>query len=120
MVSGAIDAIDRVRHAWPRAPLPRQRTGHEDHPVQRFQDQDEAYLTWVAKNPDAFVLNTYRNPRANYLRLHRASCPRISGLPANGVHWTVDYIKVCGSRAELETWARVEVGGQPWECPTCM
>ena len=68
-----------------------------------FQDDDTGYLAWLHDNPAGFVLNTYRNPSARYLVLHRASCRTIrvpqtepGGFTARG------YAKVCaGSPGDL-------------------
>ena len=68
--------------------------------VETFQDDDSGYLTWLASHPDGFVLNSYRNPRPSYLRLHMASCRNISGIPANGARWTATYVKRCGTRED--------------------
>lgn len=62
----------------------------------RFVDDEAGYLRWVGDHPDGFVVNTYRQPRADYLVLHRSACGSIRGAPARGVQWTADYIKVCG------------------------
>jgi hypothetical protein len=88
--------------------------------VETFKDDDAGYLAWLAAHPDGFVLNTYRNPRSGYLRLHAASCRSISGIPANGARWTTTYVKRCGERGELEDFARRVVGGDVWVCPTCL
>ena len=88
--------------------------------METFQDDDSGYLTWLASHPDGFVLNSYRNPRPSYLRLHTASCRNINGIPANGARWTATYVKRCGTREELEEFARRKVGGDVWVCPTCL
>lgn len=88
--------------------------------MRRFVDDDDGYLGWLAAHPGGFVINADRTPRPAYLRLHRASCRTINGRPARGGRWTKDYIKVCGDREELESWARFEVGGKVQPCPTCM
>jgi hypothetical protein len=92
----------------------------EDPLVEIFMDDDDGYLRWLAANPEGFVLNTYRNPRPSYLRLHTSTCRSIVGTPANGSSWTVTYVKRCGSRKELEDFASREVGGEAWVCPTCL
>ncbi len=84
-----------------------------------FMDDDGGYVAWLQQNPDGFVLNTERRPRAKYLRLHRADCHFITGRPSNGESWTTHYIKVCGRRDELETWAMMETSGDVWSCPRC-
>lgn len=89
-------------------------------PMQRFVDDDTGYQRWLAEHPEQFVVNTYREPRASYLRLHRATCTLISGTPANGVHWTANYIKFCGTDTELRRWAKRDVGGDVWECSRCI
>lgn len=87
--------------------------------MQRFVDDDDGYVRWLAEHADEFVLNTERRPRPTYLVLHRAACPTIN-RPQRGVgHWTRDYIKFCGIRAELEALARQQIGGEPRGCGIC-
>lgn len=88
--------------------------------MEQFVDDDAGYLGWLEKHPDSFVVNTYRRPRASYLRLHGASCRLITGTPANGSMWTRHYSKRCGTEAELRTWAKQEFGSDLWECPRCI
>lgn len=87
--------------------------------VETYIDDDRGYLAWLDAHPNGYVLNTHRNPQPSYLRLHRADCVSISGQPANGARWTATYVKRCGSRAELSAFAAT-VGGEVWECPTCL
>jgi hypothetical protein len=87
--------------------------------VQRFVDDDDGYLRWLAAHGDGFVLNTERPPKPSYLVLHRASCPKITRLQRGASRWTRDYIKFCGHRAELEAFARHEIGGEPRCCGIC-
>ena len=101
------------------APSPRL-PKREDERVIKFVDDDGGYLRWLTSNTDGFIVNTYRNPKPSYLRLHRATCPMIQGRPANGARWTATYIKVCGSKSELESWAKDVVGGDLWPCPRCV
>jgi len=86
--------------------------------VQSFADDDSGYLQWLADHPDLFVLNTGRT--STYLRLHQASCGTINGTPARGARWTGDYIKVCGTRHELEEFVRGNVGGEARQCGLCL
>lgn len=86
----------------------------------RFVDDDDGYLAWIAQRPDGFVLNTQRTPKSNYLRLHRATCRTIIILQPGASRWTMDYIKICGTRTELESWARDAVGGAVQPCPLCI
>lgn len=86
----------------------------------QFCDNDAAYLEWISANEQGFVLNTYRSPRPDYIRLHRATCHLIRGVPSNGARWTSTYVKVCGGRSDLERWAASVVGGAIWECSRCL
>jgi hypothetical protein len=87
--------------------------------VRTFRDDDEGYLTWLHDHPDDFVLNAGRQPRPTYLRLHRATCPTITGAPSRGRRWTADYIKVCGRLDELTAWATGAAHGEAQPCPVC-
>lgn len=73
----------------------------------KFENDDIGYLQWLNKNPNGFVVNSYKKPSASYLMLHRATCPSITGKPANGKWWTKNYSKICSNNIkELENWAR--------------
>lgn len=88
--------------------------------VEHFVDDDDsAYLRWVADHPSGYVVNADRNPSAAYLMLHRADCRTITGVPAQGSRFTRDYTKVCGSRGELEAFA-AGLGGSVKPCGICM
>ena len=88
--------------------------------VRQFVDNDPGYEGWLESHPDGFVVNTYRTPHPSYLMLHRSTCRWISGVPPRGDRWTGDYAKVCAEdRADLERWARDEVGGTLRGCMKC-
>jgi hypothetical protein len=87
--------------------------------MQRYTDDDDSYLSWIAQHPDGFVVNTDRNPNPNYLVLHRSTCRTISGRPSRGSSWTADYTKICGGRPELESWARNEIRAELRPCRIC-
>ncbi|MEH0819857.1 MULTISPECIES: hypothetical protein [unclassified Micromonospora] len=87
--------------------------------MQRFKDDDEAYLSWVSSNPEGYVVNSSRSPSPSYLILHRASCKWITELSTEGRSWTTDYIKICGHLPELERWAHDDVGGRLQPCAHC-
>ena len=77
-----------------------------------FRGDDEAYLHWIAEHPGGYVVNAGRNPRASYLKLHRATCRRISSPGRPGAYTERDYIKICSQgRSALDRWARDDVGG---------
>ena len=85
-----------------------------------FKDDESGYREWLAghQGSDSYVLNAEREPKPAYLILHRVTCHTISGEPARGTQWTHDFVKVCGSRAELESYAR-GVGGSALQCGHC-
>ncbi|GAA3462729.1 hypothetical protein ACFFSW_25175 [Saccharothrix longispora] len=61
-----------------------------------------AYEHWLADNQDQYVINAERSLNPANLVLHRASCHTINGTPARGATWVGSYVKVVGTRAELE------------------
>lgn len=86
-----------------------------------FVDDEYGYETWLHAHPGGFVVNCDRNPKANYLMLHRVSCHSISGAPSRGDAWTIAYMKVCAdSPTELEAWARAETGSDVQRCAACV
>ena len=86
-----------------------------------FEDDDAGYLDWVENRQDGFVVNTFRKPDPRYLMLHRATCGTIRGKPARGDRWTTgDFLKACSeTRADLDQWARENVGGKLTPCGLC-
>ncbi len=87
-------------------------------PLLAFEDDDSGYVAWTRANTRGYVVNTYKRPAAAYLILHWADCRDISG---RWDAWTSrDYAKVCGTDvAQLEAWARDEVGGVLAKCAHC-
>ena len=75
-----------------------------------FLDNDEGYLSWIAKNPDGFVLNVRRIADPGYVVLHRASCGSIStDKRESGAYTTRDYRKVCAVKiVKLQIAAKQE------------
>jgi hypothetical protein len=86
-----------------------------------FDRQDQAYLDWIDRHQHGFVVNAYRNLSPGYLRLHRASCGTISGIPARGSTWTDgDFVKVCSETIEdLRRWTGRETTGALTACKLC-
>ncbi len=85
-----------------------------------FVDDEPGYTAWLGAHPNGYVLNCDRTPRADYVMLHRASCPTISGTPPRGSTWTRTYRKVCAETAnELVVWASTETGGSTQRCHAC-
>jgi hypothetical protein len=56
--------------------------------MQHFVRDDLCYLRCLAQHPADFVINTYSRPSASYLKLHRATCPSISGLQQGATIFT--------------------------------
>ncbi|GAB7045604.1 hypothetical protein [Catenuloplanes indicus] len=85
-----------------------------------FVDRDADYVRWTRDNPGGFVINTYRRPSARYLKLHRAGCRTITVLQPAATRWTTgDYVKICGTRADLEAWAARMLRASPEPCSLC-
>ena len=88
--------------------------------IDRFVDDDAGYLSWLRNHPAGFVLNCGREPRHDYLVLHRAGCHTISGTPSRGDNWTTAFAKVCaGAARELDAWAFERTGAHPSPCALC-
>ena len=86
--------------------------------MQEFRDDDQGFLRWKETHVNGFVLNSARKPRADYLMLHRATCPHLTWRNAD-VHWTKDYIKVCSTQVgDLLTWAKQHVTTNPRLTPS--
>jgi hypothetical protein len=62
--------------------------------IDRFSGDDESYRAWVARNPQGYVVNTDRTPKAGYLIMHRATCEQgiLSHLDRNP---TLGFTKWC-------------------------
>jgi hypothetical protein len=91
----------------------------QDENVLIFRDDDALYLRWISDHPTGYVVNAGRNPKASYLKLHRATCTWMSGRGKPGAYTERDYIKICSTSLDaLEQWAREKVGGTPdSRCP---
>ena len=76
---------------------------------------DKAYLAWLDKYPNGFVINTYRGIRPAYMMLHRASCRTIRELQKpspKGGFTERGYIKICSTdESALRSW--VCLNGRP-------
>ena len=91
-----------------------------DHPenIAVFKDDDSGFVSWLDDHASGYFINSERNPKPNYLVMHRPSCPHFDRRP--GVRWTKDYIKICCcSRDDLEEWAAGTVGGVATLCSKC-
>lgn len=86
-----------------------------------FDNDDVAYVAWLAAHQHSFVINTYRRPHPGYLILHKATCKFISRTADSTIAWTSgDYVKICSeSVSDLEAWCRVVTDGHPKACGPC-
>ncbi|MCE7012005.1 hypothetical protein LWC34_55725 [Kibdelosporangium philippinense] len=72
--------------------------------AQIFIDDDQGYLAWQAAHPDLYVINAKRSLNPNNLVLHRTTCRTVSGTPTRGSQWTGPYVKICGTRSDLDAY----------------
>jgi hypothetical protein len=88
--------------------------------VVHFIDDDGGFVAWRDAHQNGFVVNHDREPRPEYLKLHRASCSSLQGEPTGrGKNWTSAYAKTCSeSLDDLRAWAR-GVGGRLDPCGYC-
>lgn len=85
-----------------------------------FRDDDAGYLTWLASNPEGFVVNIARNYSVSTARLHHATCRTIGGHNPHNGPWTGAYVKVCAvESADAEEWAANTVRKPVPPCGTC-
>lgn len=66
-----------------------------------FDGDDAAYLDWLARNPDGYVVNVRRSLSPNYVVLHRSTCVSISTLREGNSYGSNPYTgrayrKFCG------------------------
>lgn len=104
-LSGAAMPID----AWSRLP--------DD--LTRFVDDDDGYLAWRRDHPAGWVLNCGRQPKATYLKLHRADCAHLGPRPGWS-NLTTALAKVCGTTpGPFDEWLTATLDTQPDRCPAC-
>ena len=72
--------------------------------MKTFNNDDSAYLDWLAAHPDGFVVNTRRPLSADYLVLHRATCHTVRSYPGMaarpGGFTERQYQKLCADSVE--------------------
>ena len=59
-------------------------------------ESDAAYRDWLARNRDGYVVNVRQAFSSDYVVLHRATCPHVSGPREPGAFTERDYRKLCG------------------------
>ncbi len=82
-------------------------------------NDDAAYVSWITRHRQGFVVDSLRKPKKNHLVLHRATCsvikPHKRARLTTGAH-----IKLCClDAAELAAWAEDETGGPLVPCGEC-
>jgi len=82
-------------------------------------NDDSAYVSWISRHRQGFVIDAKAKPKINHLTLHRATCsvikPHKRGRLTTGVH-----IKACSSdAAELVSWALEQSRGGLMACSEC-
>jgi hypothetical protein len=88
--------------------------------VDRFQDDEAGYTTWLEAHPNGFVFNNFggNDPRMNIV--HRASCAYLRRPKDEGRRTIIE--KVCVAKADLLTAVIRQVRGDKagWrECRSC-
>lgn len=83
--------------------------------------EDRAYLSWITRHRNGFVLDWLRKPTRKKPTIHRATCAEIRASTGKATHWTTGrHFKACAlDLTELVAWAREEAGGEPDCCETC-
>lgn len=68
--------------------------------IEIFIDNEVAYLEWIKKNLEGFVLNTYKKPLPRYAVLHKATCGNISKERDFGAYTERGYSKICSTNKD--------------------
>ena len=88
-----------------------------------FDNDDAAYLEWLARNPDGYVVNVRETLSPDYVVLHRATCPTISRPQEPGAYTERSYRKLCGRTladvAEAPIWCGRIKGSFTTRCAIC-
>lgn len=84
-----------------------------------FLDDDRAYLSWIRRHGDGFVLDGPKQHRRHQSWLHRSTCADIR--QGKRKHWTTGTkLKACSmDPAELSNWARNSLGKDAAKCEAC-
>lgn len=82
-------------------------------------NDDLAYVSWISRHRQGFVIDSKSKPKKKHLILHRATCSIIK--PHKRAHLTTGaHIKACSlDTAELASWALEQTGGGLTACQEC-
>lgn len=82
-----------------------------------FRNDDDEYVSWVERHPDAFVLNVSTGGKQKAM-LHTSRCSHLYPTSPARSH-TRTYPKACShNQGELELWG-AEAGLAVAVCPDC-
>jgi DNA-binding transcriptional ArsR family regulator len=86
-----------------------------------YYNEDAAYLSWLSRHRQGFVLDALRKPTKKRPTAHRASCPAIKKSHSRTTHWTTGrHLKACSWELEdLIAWAKDEFAAEPILCEQC-
>ena len=84
--------------------------------VERFENDEDSYLTWAEANPLGYILNVEKTDyKSRYPMVHAVRHALWASKRESFTRG--DYIKVCsGSLEELEQWAQGNYGRQLTHC----
>lgn len=87
--------------------------------MQVFRNDEAGYRTWLERNPDGYVLQSFVDYKGEYQCLHTANCWTISRPDEN--YTSGDFVKtVSESMPELRQFAMQKFGEAPPECSKCI
>ncbi len=82
-------------------------------------NDDAAYVSWLSRHRQGYVVDSKRKPTKNHLILHRATCSIIKSHKRARLT-TGAHIKACSLDAtELADWAVEQTGGRLTACAEC-
>lgn len=86
-----------------------------------FLNEDRAYLSWVTRHRQGYVIDGRRKPKAGLFFMHRATCDAIKSASSPRLHWTTGAkVKAYSlDQQELETWVTDEIGANLRYCESC-
>ena len=83
--------------------------------IERFENDEDKYLSWAEANPFGYILNVVKTDYNSYPTVHAVRHALWTSKRESYIR--ADYIKVCsGSLEELEHWAQGNYGGRLSHC----
>lgn len=86
-----------------------------------YLDEENAYIAWITRHRDGFVLDGMRSPSRRRYVLHRTTCETVRASKTKATHWTTGrHFKACAmDLQELVAWSMSELEKQPGFCEHC-